>query len=265
MSASLAAQQQAMLAALWAPRHADAMQNIANYLEPAGAEVQNQWERGLKAYRSNGHELASRALAAAFPVVAELMGPENFEGLAPHFWRLHPPQRGDLAQWGGEFAAFLGSLEDLVAEEPYLPDVARAEWALHRAATAGDAQADAATFNLLATHEPARITLLLAPGTSCIASTFPIAAIVNAHLTGEPALEEAGRLLREGTPQTALVWRQGLRPVLRPAATSEALFIAALQESRSLADSLDAAADFDFNAWLAPAVQTGLLLAAREL
>jgi hypothetical protein len=265
MSASLAEQQQAMLAALWAPRHADAMQNIANFLEPIGAAGLEQSERGLKAYRSNGHELAQRALAAAFPVVAELMGPENFEGLARHFWQGHPPQRGDLAQWGGDFPAFIESLPDLSAGEPYLADVARVEWALHAAATAADAQVDTASFNLMATQDPERITLVLAPGTVCIASRFPVAAIINAHRIGEPTLQEAGLLLREGVAQTALVWRQGLKPSLRLAAPGEAAFAAALQENRSLADSLACAPDFDFNAWLAPSVQSGLLLAAREL
>lgn len=254
----LAEQQQALLAALWAPRHADAMQNIAHHLAPIGAGGQKQSERGLKAYRSNGHELAARALAAAFPVTAQRVGDENFAGLARHFWMNQPPRRGDLAQWGGEFAGFLASLDDLVNEEPDLPDVARVEWALHTAATAADLPADAASFNLLATHEPERITLVLAPGTACIASAFPVVDIVNAP-------EEATRLLSEGAAQTALIWRRGLKPSLRPAAPGEAAFVAALQESCSLADSLAADADFDFNAWLAPAVQTGLLLAAREL
>lgn len=262
---ALAEQQQALLAALWRPRHADAMETIASHLAPMGAEGQKQAERGLKAYRSNGHELAARALAGAFPVTAQLLGDDNLPALARHFWLQHPPRRGDLAQWGDELPGFIASLPDLVAQEPYLADLAQAEWALHRAATAADMAADAASFHLLAGEEPERIGLVLAPGTAFVRSAHPIVAILQAHRGGEPSLEEAGRLLRDGTPQAACIWRQGLRPSLRLAAPGEAAFAAALQESRSLADSLAAAPDFDFNAWLVPAVQTGLMVAVRRL
>ena len=57
---SLAAQQQALLQALWAPSPAQALEAVAAHVQDGRA-----LERGLRAYRSNGRELAVRALAAA--------------------------------------------------------------------------------------------------------------------------------------------------------------------------------------------------------
>lgn len=261
----LAAAQQALLQALYLPRQADAIKNIAAYAQGVRAGGQNHLERGLQAYRSNGHALAQRVLAAAYPVVAQLLGAQSFDALSRHFWQNQAPACGDMAQWGGEFAAFLAALPDLVGEEPYLPDVARVEWALHASATAADGQADMASFALLESTEPGALTLLLSAGATGLASRFPVVSIVQAHLDGAPSLQEAGERLRGQVQEAALVWRQGLRPSLRHAQPGEILFIAALQENRSLADSLAAAPEFDFNQWLLPAVQTGLLLGASAL
>ena len=258
----LAAQQQALLRAVYLPRQTNAMKCIAFYVHEERAGGQNHIERGLQAYRSNGHALAQRVLAAVYPVVAELLGAESFDALSRHFWQSQAPARGDLAQWGGGFSAFLAAMQDLVGEEPYLPDVARVEWALHASATAADGQADMSSFALLQSHEPSALKLLLSAGATGLASRFPVVSIVHAHLTGEPSLQEAGERLRGHVQEAALVWRQGLKPLLRHAQPGEVVFIAALQENRSLADSLAAAPEFDFNQWLVPAVQTGLLLGA---
>ncbi len=262
---SLARQQALLLQALALPRHADAMELIADSALAAGTPGRNDLERGLQAYRSQAQALAVRTLSAAYPVVAQLLGEENFEALARSLWRQHPPARGDLAQWGGQLPAYIEEQAALAQEEPYLADVARAEWALHAIATAPDGEADPGSLALLASADPARLALVLSPGATCIASAYPVASILGAHLEGEPSLEEAGRRLRAGEAQTALAWRQGFKPRLRRALPHEAAFIAALQERRPLLDSLAAAPGLDFQAWLPLAAQTGLLLAARDL
>lgn len=255
----LARQQSALLAAIWRPHTGSALQTLAPQLDAGPLAL-----RGLQAYRSNAHELAVRALSAAFPVLLQLLDESNFRGLALGFWQSHPPARGDMAQWGDALAAHIEALPDLMADEPCLADVARAEWALHSAATAADAQADPASFALLAQADPAHLVLVLSPGATCIESRYPVASIITAHLQGEPTLAEAGQRLRDGVAETALVWRQGLKPCLREAMPGEAAFVAALQENASLLDSLAAAPQLDFNQWLLPAVQSGLLIRAVE-
>jgi hypothetical protein len=265
MTLSLGEQQQALLQALRAPRHEDANALAAAQAGLLAGGGGNQWQRGLAAYRTNGHELAPRALAAAYPAVAQLLGDDNFRGLARSLWTAHPPRRGDIAQWGGELAAHIEALPGLIAEEPFLADVARVEWLLHRAAGAADAALDAASLQMLTTHDPAALTLVLCPGAASLASAWPVASIVNAHIAGEPSIEEAGTRLREGRAETALVWREGLRPRVREALPGEPDFVAALQAGRSLADALQVAPALDFAAWLAAAVPSGLLVGAAVL
>ncbi|MCW5651078.1 MAG: putative DNA-binding domain-containing protein [Ramlibacter sp.] len=258
MSAGLAAQQQALLAALWADDLPGAMNSIANSARPSGATASKRLELGLRAYRSHGLELAPRVLGAAFPVLCQLLDETSFAGLARAFWRSQPPQRGDLAQWGGELPAYLESAPQL-AQEPYLGDVARVEWALHVAASAADAEPDPASLALLAQNDPMQLRLTLAGGVACVPSPWPVVSVIQAHRSGEPSLAQAGERLRQGVAETALVWRQGLQPQLREARPGEPAFLAALQAGQPLLQALDQAPGFDFSGWLAPAVQSGLL------
>lgn len=251
---SLASQQQALLSLLAGRSQA----RPASLRAPGDTNT----TRGLQAYQANAQALAERALQAAYPVLAQLLGAASFAELAQAFWHAHPPFCGDLARWGGRLPAFIRVSEQL-ADERYLVDVARVEWALHQAAGAADADAEPATLARMMVHDPTQLFLALAPGTAVIASIYPVTSIVNAHLLGAPTLEEAGQRLRAGTAEPALVWRKGFKPCVRFAEAAEAAFVTALLQGRALAPALDEAPDLDFNTWLPSAVQTGLLLAVR--
>jgi hypothetical protein len=257
----LADQQRAMLAALLGPFESHALEGRVSQSAPARL-------RGLRAYRSNGHALAERALTAAFPVVTQLLGPDNLQGLARAFWQAHPPARGDIAQWGAQLPAYIESLVQL-NDEPFLADVARVEWALHEAATAADAEVDPGSLRLLLAVEPTHIRLLAAPGVRVTVSAWPVVSLINAHLIGEPSLEDAARRLARGVAETALVWRQGFKPCLMDIASGTHAMAEAMVAGQSLAQSLDAAvaadSSFNFQFWLAQAVQTGLVVGATPV
>ncbi len=219
----------------------------------------NAPSRGLAAYRANAHASAERALQAAYPVMAQLMGEENFHYLARDFWRRHPPQRGDLAQWGKALPAFLAA-SDQLADTPYFADVAHIEWALHRCAGAADGAQDMASFTALAQHAPEALSFLIAPGAAVLASPYPAAAVVLAHQS-QGNLDHAAALWHAGVAQTALVWRQGFVPRLRVLPDAEIAFTSAAFAGHTLAYALDLAhPDFDFSVWLSDHVQHGLLL-----
>ncbi len=249
---ALARKQQALLAALFDWPYENATQNIATYAD-------EKWARGLKVYQANGHALACNALRAAYPVVAQLLGEESFDALARALWHAQPPLRGDAAQWGGALPEFV-RVSDQLASEPYLPDVAALEWALHLAASAADASADPSSFALLADHDPADLALLLSPGCASLGSRYPVVSIVNAHLLASPSLQQLGELLGAGVSEDALIWRQGVRPLVRQALNGEAAFVADLMGGQSLGYALGQAPSLDISAWLPMAVQTGLLL-----
>ena len=173
---ALAEQQRALLEALFAWPNDNAIENISNCLD-------GTWARGLKAYQAHGHMLADRTLRGIYPVVAQLLGGDSFASLARAFWHAHPPERGDLAQWGGYLANFVQA-SDQLRDEPYLGDVARVEWALHTCAGAADRAAGHATFQLMMAHDPATLRLVLAPGCAVLPSAWPVASIVTAHQQG---------------------------------------------------------------------------------
>lgn len=247
-------------------------------------------DRGLQAYRSHAAATARTALTAAYPVTRQLLGKDSFDQLAPVLWRTHPPQRGDLAQWGGTLADFLQSYDTLMADNPFLPDVARLEWQLHRTATLPDRQMDADSFALLESHTFDTIHLIPAPGACLLHSRFPAASIVLAHQmpatekktetaapdtdTQQPNLTAAQEKLRQGAGETALVWRQGFRPVLREAQAEETVFLQAvlagwsLQNALHMVEHLDAVpgsqpVTFDFSHWLPLAITEKLILGCR--
>ena len=230
-------------------------------------------ERGLQAYRANAGALAERALMAAYPVLTQLMGDESFAPLARYFWQHAPPQRGDVAQWGALLPDFLDASPQL-ANEPFLGDVARVEWALHKASTAQDAIFDAGSFTLLASGEPEQTTLCLSDGINTLASVYPVVSIIHAHLQGEPSLAQAASLLGAGVAEHALVWRRGFKPEVRLTSAPEYALVRGLQAGLSLDAALTTACAFesdgavpmfDFNDWLAQAVQTGLVTGAHVL
>jgi hypothetical protein len=271
-ASALAQQQRALLNAIFTINKI-----AAQAINTPATSIKSTSIRGLQAYQANAHASAQRSLQTAYPVIAQLIGDDAFEHLAHDFWAQHPPTRGDLAQWGGELSGFIAHISALQTE-PYLSDVALAEWALHTAATAADQAADFATLSLLTEHDPDALTLQLVPGTALIYSQHPIASILTAHLYASPSFEEVGQKLRQNTPETALIWRQGLRPMVSTCSDKEAIFLENLLAGTSLLKALDTAAasqtptsatatatDFDFSNWLSMAAQNGLLLGAQLL
>ena len=238
--------------------------------QPSGASNTLFNPRGLRVYQANRAVLAERALSSTYPVVAQLIGSESFEALARHYWQQHPPLRGDMGQWGSQLPAYLEAALQL-ASEPFLGDVARIEWAMHQAASAPDAVLDTASFALLAEQADKPVTLTLSPGAWVLASAFPVASLVNAHLypnqDGQPSLAEAAAMLAQACGEYALVWRQGFKPRVRSASAPEHHLVCALQAGSTLQAALDAALAvepaFDFSAWLGCAVQMGLITGAR--
>ena len=269
MSANPAIEQAHVLRALLGDGDTAAL--LGDLAVSGGPAQQALNQRGLQAYKAHGLALAERALTAAYPVVSQLIGPENFAELARYFWRQQPPSQGDVARWGATLADFLDAAPQL-AGEPFLGDVARVEWALHRAATAADSQLDLASFAQLSGEHAEQATLCLSSGAALVASNYPVVSLVNAHLLGDPPLTEAAQRLQENLPENALVWRHGFKARVRGIDAAELALVTALLTGQPLSTCLGAAATagthaataFDFSAWLTQAVQSGLVTGAQQ-
>jgi Putative DNA-binding domain len=218
--------------------------------------------QGLDAYRINAAAIAERALAAVFPTIQALIGAEDFEPLAREFWRAEPPVRGDLGEWGGTFAAWLEAHAAFTAW-PYFGDAARLDLAVHRCERAADAEFDAASLALLSQAEPQELTLVLMPGTTLIASRWPIVTVHAAHHAADPDFAAMRAAIDSELAETALVARQGWRASVHCVDAATARWTAHLLAGAPLDQALsDAGESFDFAAWLATAVQQKCLKGA---
>lgn len=198
--------------------------------------------RGLNAYQSNGHALAQRALQAAYPVTAMLLGSDSFAMLARAFWHRHPPQTGDVAEWGATLANFVTADPQLV-DLPYLADLTRLEWAVHQAHRCADVAAAPLSFALLTGTPAHALRPLWAPGLTLLASPWPVVSLWQAHQHGAPDAKVTRRLQAElvrARPQTAVVWRVGWRVKVVALDADTATLLQSLHGAPTLGQAADA-------------------------
>ncbi len=198
--------------------------------------------RRLAVYRANLQAARVNALSAAFGTVAKIVGADFFEGLAREYGRAHPSSQGDLHGFGAQFAHFLEGFEP-IKELPYLPDVARLDWALHCADAAADAPTLTAPALVQALGEQAAdsVRVKLHPAAAIVSSRFPLWDIWlfnHADHSDESADVQA---LDWEQAQAVLVSRSQWRAVPRLASAAEAAALTALQKGENLEAALSAA------------------------
>ena len=205
----------------------------------------------LNVHRNNIAASLTAVLAARYPVIRRLVGDDFFGAAAGTFIACHPPQNPALMEFGGAFSVFLAALEP-AASLPYLPDIARLEWARHTAFHAADAEP--ADLSIIARLDPDRMPLLrlsMHPSAAVIGSSFPILSIWRTNsfdATVKPIALEAGG-------ETVLIVRPHLDVVTAIMPTASDRFTAALAGGATLGDAAQAAAahapDFDLATALA--------------
>lgn len=216
-------------------------------------------ERRMAIYRANMVAAADKALSSACPVVRQVVGDEFFHGLAREYQRATPSTSGDLTGFGSTFPDFLASFEH-TRSMPWLPDLARLEWAAHRAYGSADAPDwDAAALAVVQPDEQAAIRFQWAPGLAVIESAYPIARVWTIH-QGDYAGEFSVDWTRA---ETALVARDGFAVTVVDCAAGDAAFLAASLAGASLGDAAAAALarhpDFNLGALLGRAIAARLI------
>jgi hypothetical protein len=186
---------------------------------------------GMAVYRGNAFGNWHGALAGAYPVVRRIVGEAFFEAMARDYARACPSGSGDLNEYGARLAQFAERYSG-TRDLPYLPDVARLEWLVHRSYFA----ADPARFDL---SRPTEVRL--APACALMASAWPVARIWQAH-------QEGGRPERvdlDAGPERALVHRPDWRVEVTALAAGDFRFLECLQAGEPLGAALEAAASED--------------------
>jgi hypothetical protein len=147
---------------------------------------------GFAVYRRNLFANLGGALEATYPVVLRLVGDAFFREAVRRYVLAHPSTSGDLNDYGGDFAAFLGAYEH-ARELHYLPDVARLEWACHESDQAADGAAlDFAALARVDAAAQAAIRFQLHPAVRVVKSAYPVACIWHANQPGRDGTPDRG-------------------------------------------------------------------------
>lgn len=197
--------------------------------------------RRFDLYRGNLGETWSKTLAGAYPVVLALVGEEFFGGLAQAYGRAHPSDSGDLNRFGAHFAAFLTDFPH-VADYPYLPDMARLEWALHRAHYAP--AAEGVTAQQIAALPPDQVEtarLRLHPACQLLASEWAVIPLWQAHQQDDGV----GFPADMAAPSHGLVARPLWKTQVVPLTRGGHAALAVLERGGEFGAALDAAFDID--------------------
>jgi hypothetical protein len=136
-------------------------------------------DTAIEVYRNNYRGNLHDALAGAYPVIVQLVGDDFFRFLAKKYIECNQSTSASLHDYGAGMADFLAGFEP-VWQLPYLPDMAKLEWACHVAYYAEDQLA--LSFESLAQIPAERYAdLVLHTACQLIRSKFPVAAIWQAH------------------------------------------------------------------------------------
>jgi hypothetical protein len=209
-------------------------------------------------YRNNVFANYRKALAATYPVVHALVGSAFFAAAVQAFVRDYPSRRGDVNRYGGDLPRFLADYAP-AGSLPYLPDVARLEWAIDQASIAGDA----ATLDLdaLAAVPPDELGLLrftLHPSAQLLATSEPVFHIWKAH---QPGADEE-RIGPAGSGEALLVLRVARGVVVHRLTPGVHAFLLALGDNATLEEAVDRALAVDAGFDLGEALRTHVVSGA---
>jgi hypothetical protein len=197
----------------------------------------------LDIYRNTFVVGLTKALRLSYPAVHRLVGDDFFESVAGAFIAEFPPRSAYLDDYGAEFSQFLLHFPS-ASGLPYLPHVARLEWAVSRAIHAADVESlEPAGLAALAPEDHGRVCFMPHPSVGLVRADYPVDSIWRGVLGRDDAMLAALDL--DAGPVHLLVQRlaDGVE-VLRLEASAWS-FAAALCSGRPLQAALDAAIDFD--------------------
>ncbi len=228
---------------------------------PGLAATRYPLERGIEVYRNNYRGNLHDALAGAYPVIRQLAGDEFFRLLAKHYIAQHASRSGNLHHYGDGMASFLTDFEP-ARQLAYLPDMARLEWAYHRAYLADDSVPF--ELNRLAAIPPehyGELVWRLHPSCSLLTTAYPVAAIWQAHQEGEP---ENFNIAMDSGGVCLLVFRHGLSTEIVSIAPSSLYWLEQLQRGVAMGEATEATLyahqDFDLGTTLHHWLTQGVLI-----
>lgn len=192
----------------------------------------------LSIYRNNTLLGLTDILVGTYPVIHKLVGASYFKTMSRHYIEENPQPAGNRHSFGAELASFLDRYEPALSL-PYLPDIAKIEWAYFQALLADDAEAINAQQlgQTIAAH--ADCSLSLHPSAQLITQRHNALEIWQAQQQ-----ESSGTVRLEHKLHQLLVWRDPADSILiLPISYEMTALLGHCQKGVSLAQALSESCD----------------------
>lgn len=212
--------------------------------------------RRYDVYRNNVTVSLIDALAAIYPAVLRITGPDFFRAMARFHVRSAPPTSPLLFDYGHGFPDFIAQYEH-AQTVPWLADVARIERAWLDAYHARDAAPlSPARLSAIVPEQLADIAFTPHAAMRIVRSPFSAVTIFAANRDEAPVERIAA-----STPEDALITRPEFDVTVRRLPPGGAVFAASLASGRSLgeatASALEASPEFDIASNIAGLIEAG--------
>jgi hypothetical protein len=226
----LRAVQQAFLRSVLAGQE-DAPEELGRLLRtPPAGSIHARWHVYARGFLARLVE----AIENDYPALSKVLGEGPLRSLTARYVSRFPPRSHDLGRFGDRLAALLEA-DALTGDLPFLPDLARLEWAVAEAFVAPDVpELRWADLALLGPEAASEAPLALRPGAALVSSTWPIFEIWSCR--DQPT--EAIDVPLSRAARTVLVSRRGVEIVCRPAAGMEVSLFRATESGGRLADAV---------------------------
>ncbi len=211
--------------------------------------------RRIEIYRHNVRSNLRGALQALYPVILKLVGEPFFNEAADRYADAWPSRSGDLNDFGGHFAEWIAQYRH-ARDLPYLPDVARLEYAWHEVFHAADSE----PFELtrlagVAPEDYGAIRFVPAAALRLLQSDFPVQRI---HEINQDVFQGDDTVEFGAGAEYVIVRRDGYAPVIECVDALYFAFLAGLQAGLTL-DAIAERDEFaecaDFGVFLSDALQ----------
>ncbi len=216
-------------------------------------------------HRGNVIESLANALGHSFPAVKAICGDGNFRVLAAAYVRACPPLKPQLMAYGGDFPDFVAGHAAAMRDFPFLPDLARLEWAMHDAYFAADAPILAGeTLGAIAPGRLPALRLALHPAARLVRSEQHPIYTIWAAASATSGGAEGGALPDEipESGESVLVTRASGPVEAFKLDPGETAFLGAVAAGapleKALAEAMSAAPGFDLSSALAAALTRGV-------
>jgi hypothetical protein len=183
-------------------------------------------------YRNNVIVSLIDALAAVFPAVMRITGPEFFRAMARFYIRETPPRSPLLFEYGRDFPLFIERYE-YAQTMPWLADTARIERAWLDAYHSADAEPlPAAALASIPSDRLADLVFVPHPSTGIVRSRYAALTIFTANRSSDPVVQ-----IQAEKSEDTLITRPNLDVIVRRLPEGAANFHLALIEGKPLGEA----------------------------